>query len=89
MFLEIYNFTARKGTPKIMVLDNGTGLKHFSADLLSISKTSFTSDTLINKITKWEFLPVRSPWMGGFFERLISVMKTILRKSFAKNIKDS
>ena len=27
-------FTARRGRPKVMVLDNGMGSKHFSADLL-------------------------------------------------------
>ena len=31
-------------------------------------------------------MPVRSPWMGGFFERLIGVMKTVLRKTFPKKI---
>ena len=56
-------FTARRGTPRVMMSDNGMGLKHFSADLLSISKTSFTSDTLINIIIKLEFLPV----IGVFF----------------------
>ena len=48
----LLRFTARRGTPKVMVLDNGTGLKYFSADLLNISKTSFTLDTLISKIAK-------------------------------------
>ena len=84
-----FRFVARKGTPRIMISDNGSNLKLFSKDLLDISKNSLTTDTLINKGVEWEFLPVRSPWMGGFFERLIGIMKTILRKTFPKKIPDS
>lgn len=82
-------FVARRGTPKIMISDNGSNFKLFSKDLLDISKNSFTTDTLVKKGVEWEFLPVRSPWMGGFFERLIGVMKTVLRKTFPKKIPDS
>ncbi|XP_035223775.1 uncharacterized protein LOC118196434 [Stegodyphus dumicola] len=34
---------------------------------------------VVNRI-KWKFIPPASPWWGGFWERMIGLMKNILRK---------
>ena len=36
----------------------------------------FTSDAGI----KWKFIIEFSPWMGGFYERLVGMVKSLLRK---------
>ena len=33
---------------------------------------------------KWSFIIELSPWMGGFYERLISITKMVLKKSSGK-----
>ena len=42
-------FVARRGSPSLLVSDNGSNLVHFSKDLLSISGASFTKDLLIKE----------------------------------------
>ena len=32
----------------------------------------------------WKFIPPRSPWQGGFYERLIGVIKSCLKKALFK-----
>jgi hypothetical protein len=33
---------------------------------------------------KWNFIPERAPWMGGYYERLVRLVKQCIRKSIAK-----
>ena len=36
---------------------------------------------------EWEFIPELSPWMGGFYERLVAIVKECLRKELTnKNV---
>ena len=34
---------------------------------------------------RWRFIPKRAPWYGGFWERLIGQMKTVLRKVLGRS----
>ena len=43
--------------------------------------TSFLSQ----KSIIWNYIPEFSPWMGGFYERLVSLVKRSLRKSLGKS----
>ncbi len=63
-------FSARRGTPTLIVSDNGKTFK--ATDLLQ--------NYLSSKRICWRFNLERAAWMGGFFERLISSMKRCLRK---------
>ena len=40
----------------------------------------FTSDAGI----KWKFIVEFSPWMGGFYERLVGMVKSSLRKTIQR-----
>ena len=35
---------------------------------------------------KWVYIPQFSPWMGGFYERLVRLVKCSMRKSLGKNV---
>jgi len=69
-----------------MVSDNG---KTFIATGKWI-KTLKYNDNVMNFLAtnriQWRFNLVRAPWWGGFFERLIGIMKTTLSKVIGKGL---
>ena len=79
-------FVARRGSPSLLVSDNGTNLVHFSKDLLSISNDTFTKDLLIKERVEWKFIPVRAAFMGGMYERLIGLLKTVIKRSIGRKL---
>ena len=79
-------FTARRGSSSLLISDNGSNLVHFSKDLLSISEDAFTKDLLIKERVEWKFIPVRAAFMGGMYERLIGLFKTVIKRSIGRNL---
>ena len=79
-------FVARRGSPRLLVSDNGTNLVHFSKDLLSISDSSFTKDLMIKERVEWHFIPVRAAFMGGMYERLIGLFKSVIKRSIGRSL---
>ncbi|XP_055906234.1 uncharacterized protein LOC129941590 isoform X1 [Eupeodes corollae] len=80
--LAIRRFIARRGAPRIIYSDNATTFKKASSEFKQLSnvRTSerflgFLSDAQI----RWKFIVERAPWWGGFWERLVGVVKTALR----------
>ncbi|XP_064649968.1 uncharacterized protein LOC135501660 [Lineus longissimus] len=73
--LAIRRFAARRGLPSEFHSDNAA---------------TFTgADTLLQQYfgphsPKWNFIAPRSPWWGGFWERLVGSVKRSLRKSLGK-----
>ena len=64
LLLAVCGFIARKGLPRAFITDNfktfkSKEIKHF---LLSLN-------------IKWKFILEKSPWWGGFYERIISTIK--------------
>ncbi len=66
-----------------MVSDNGTTLVAAANHLQQLSQT--VHDDLLNKGTRWAFIPKRAPWFGGFWERLIGLTKTTLKKILGRS----
>ena len=70
--LAIRRFAARRGMPSVFYSDN--------------SKTFEGTDKKLQIIfgsfcPQWNFIPPRSPWWGGFWERQIKSIKNCLKKS--------
>ena len=66
---SLRRFISRRGKPKIFISDNarcfvGPELKKFLRD----------------RSIEWQFILSNSPWMGGFWERLVQSVKRPLRK---------
>lgn len=38
------------------------------------------TDFLLEKRIEWKFIPARAPWFGGFYERLIGLTKSAMKK---------
>ena len=79
-------FSSRRGVPRLIISDNGTNLKHFSADLLSVSNSTFTKDLLSKEKVDWKFIPVRSAFMGGMYERMIGLFKCLLKRTIGNKL---
>ena len=56
-----------------------------SAILLRLSSRKKFKAFLLNSQTKWEFMLEKSPWWGGFYERLINIIKNCLKKVIGKS----
>ena len=70
--LAIRRFAARRGMPSVFYSDNSKTFEGTNKKLQNI----FGSFCPI-----WNFIPPKSPWWGGFWERQIKSIKNCLKKS--------
>lgn len=68
-------FFARRGTPRLILSDNAKSFVKARTEFLR-SSAPF----------EWRMIPERAPWYGGFWERLMSVIKTPLRKTLGNSL---
>ena len=73
-------FSARRGTPNLVVSDNAKTFKATAAYIRKLQQNSALQDFLSCKRITWKFNLERAAWFGGFFERMIGTMKRCLRK---------
>ena len=79
-------FVARRDCPQTIISDNG---KTFVATgkWLSVLKKDHSLFNYMGKLNiKWKFNLARAPWWGGFFERLIGIMKRTLSKVIGRSL---
>ena len=72
-------FIARRSCPSLLISDNG---KYFTANaefIRRLQDNPSVKEFLYGRKIEWRFIPPRSPWMGGFYERLVGVVKWVLR----------
>ena len=66
-------FMARRGNPRLFISDNFKSFK-------SLEVKNFLRKLRI----KWSFILEKSPWWGGFYEGLIAIVKSSLKKVVGK-----
>ena len=66
---SLERFIGRRGIPSLIVSDNG---KTFKGQEIK----SFTA----SKNIKWRYIVEKSPWWGGFYERMVRSVKRCLKK---------
>ncbi|KAI5738688.1 hypothetical protein M8J77_009940 [Diaphorina citri] len=82
LILAFRRFVARRGNCKLMLSDNASQFKLLGNVVDTIYKP--VSDYLnVNQI-KFTYTTPLSPWSGGVYERLISIVKQCLRKTLGK-----
>ena len=69
---SLKRFIGRRGTPSLVISDNGTTFK--GAELKGF---------LTSRGIKWNHIVERSPWWGGFYERMVKSVKRCLKKVLA------
>ena len=78
-FLEAFwRFIARRGKPNKIISDNAVTFKA-AKNAINIAWNDFTRDRVVhsylskNRI-EWKFIIEFSPWMGGFYKRLVGII---------------
>ena len=74
------DFVARCGTPNTIVSDNALTFKATNQWLDVLSQNEDLFNYLNTQRIKWRFNLARAPWWGGFYERMVSIMKASLSK---------
>lgn len=83
-FIEaLRRFVARRGRPTTIYSDNGTNFTGASNILRSIDWDKIQAFSSVKKI-QWLFNPPSAPWWGGWWERLIRIMKDLLKRTLGK-----
>lgn len=72
-------FIARRGRPKTIYSDNGTNFVGTENAFRKLDWKAISEYSAVQRIT-WRFNPPTGAWWGGFWERLIGLMKQLLRK---------
>ena len=73
VILALRRFITRRGMPHLLVSDNFKSFK-------SLDVKNFCCKQGIS----WKFILERSYWWGGFYERLIAIVKSSLKKVLGK-----
>lgn len=77
--LALRRFIARRGRPKTMYSDNGTNFVGTENAFGRVDFAKIMEYSSAERI-KWRFNPPAAPWWGGFWERLVGILKQLLRK---------
>ncbi|GFT41091.1 integrase catalytic domain-containing protein [Trichonephila clavipes] len=80
---SLRRFISRRGRPFTIYSDNGKNLVGTSNELKNIDWKKVKDYGSLKKIN-WKLNPLSSPWWGGFWERLIGMLKIILRRVLGK-----
>jgi len=80
-FLQAFRrFAGRRSIPKLLLSDNASTYLAAAEELKYLFSSTDLSESLSRKGTEWKFIPKRAPWFGGFWERLIGLTKSTLKK---------
>lgn len=77
-------FIARRGRISVMYSDNGTNFTGLNNALKQLDWPTIENEFRAKEI-RWKFNPPSSPWWGGFWERLIGILKDLLRKNLGRS----
>lgn len=74
----LQNIFNRRAVPDLIVSDNAKTFIKIADDIRGLA----TQYPVLNQSTKlkWKFIPTYSPWVGGFYERLIGCVKRAFEK---------
>ena len=73
-------FSARRGTPALIISDNAKTFKASAKTLKKLYNCENVQGYLGANRIEWKFNLERAPWWGGFFERMVQSVKRCLRK---------
>ncbi|KAL1447894.1 hypothetical protein WDU94_012402 [Cyamophila willieti] len=72
-------FISRSGRPEIIYSDNGKNFIGFYNASRKLNWDEIAKYCATRKI-EWRFNPPSAPWWGGFWERLIGILKPLLKR---------
>ena len=78
-------FTARRGTPSLVISDNAKTFKAAADTIKGILDGPEVMRFFTNFRVEWQFNLEKAPWQGGIFERMIQSAKRCLKKAIGRN----
>ena len=88
--LAFRRFISQRGCPSEIISDNALTFKTASKTLDLLWKNVIKCDDVQNYVSNadvnWTFIVELAPWMGGFYERLVSLVKRALRKTIKRKL---
>ncbi|UYV84543.1 hypothetical protein LAZ67_X002574, partial [Cordylochernes scorpioides] len=75
--LALKRFICRRGRPGKIYSDNGTNFSKTNELLKRLDWGEIERESSVKRI-QWIFIPPLAPWWGGFWERLVRVVKSLL-----------
>jgi len=80
-FMQAFRrFTSRRSLPALMLSDNASTYMAAANYLKRFFYSPTVRTALTQRGVQWMYIPKRAPWYGGFWERLIGLTKTALKK---------
>ncbi|KAI5755601.1 hypothetical protein M8J77_018252 [Diaphorina citri] len=86
--MALRRFIAKNGRPSIIYSDNGSNFTCFKNVCDKLDWDTIASYSTARKI-EWRLIPPSSPWWGGWWERLVGVMKSVLKKILGRACVDT
>ncbi|XP_064482826.1 uncharacterized protein LOC135395636 [Ornithodoros turicata] len=83
--LAFRRFTARRGVPSVIYTDNASTFKKADREIWKALRGPSFQDHLTEWEIHWKYIVERAPWWGGFWERLVRVVKNNLKRILGKN----
>ena len=84
--LAFRRFSSRKSLPYLMISDNASTYLASAETLKRLFESLSLKETFSRQGVEWKFIPKRAPWYGGFWERLIGLTKTVIRKTLGRTL---
>ena len=87
--LGFRRFLSRHGKPQEIISDNASQFILASETLDKLWGQILTHDDVTSYIANegitWKYIVEFAPWMGGFYERLVGLVKRTLRKAIGRS----
>lgn len=88
--LGLKRFISIRGTPVMCLSDNAAHFKLAGKVIEMMWKETVKSVDVQTYVSEqgfqWQFITELAPWMGGFYEHLVGVVKQALRKSLGRRL---
>ena len=78
-------FTDHHPLSRVIFSDNATTFQCASVHVKNLAKDQTIIDYLANRQIQWKFIPKRAPWYGGFWERLVGLIKSALQRMIGRH----
>ena len=80
-FLNCFRrFASRRGTPSLIITDDAKTFKAADKFLGKLYEDEKVREFISRNRIQWRYILAKSPWVGGFYERMIGTVKRCLRK---------
>ena len=83
--LSLRRFIARRGRPETIYTDNGTNFRGAVSEFQNLDWDKIERETELQGL-KWKFIPPTAAWWGGWWERLVRVVKDLLKRTLGRAI---